>query len=217
MEKYQLIYKIDKNKSSIRLLGEIFFRRNRTSGYFIINNRSIPLSEKLDTKNIKKGELKVYLIFHNINNNKSHMFEDCKDLLYFYEYKPEINHNFPSIINYYETEEDNLFNLYDKCGISENTLLQNIEDIENIEKTDSFQKYSDISKKYQKSSIYQTIQKFYNFLESIKNYTYSFANMFYNCYSLLEIFDISKWDTSNVSNMSGMFANCIRLNGIHLM
>ena len=168
MEKYQLIYKIDKNKSSIRLLGEIFFRRNRTSGYFIINNRSIPLSEKLDTKNIKKGELKVYLIFHNIINNKSHMFEDCKDFLYFYEYKPEINHNFPSIINYYETEEDNLFNLYDKCGISENTLLQNIEDIENIEKTDSFQKYSDISKKYQKSSVYQTLQRFYNFLESIK-------------------------------------------------
>ena len=32
--------------------------------------------------------------------------------------------------------------------------------------------------------------------------------MFYNCYSLLSLPDISKWNTSNVINMSYLFSHC---------
>ena len=36
-------------------------------------------------------------------------------------------------------------------------------------------------------------------------------NMFYNCSSLISVPDISKWNTCNVTNMSGMFSNCSSL------
>ena len=35
--------------------------------------------------------------------------------------------------------------------------------------------------------------------------------MFSSCNSLNNIIDISKWDTKNVTNMSGMFYNCSSL------
>ena len=33
--------------------------------------------------------------------------------------------------------------------------------------------------------------------------------MFYGCESLNSLPDISKWDTSNVNDMSGMFGECL--------
>ena len=35
--------------------------------------------------------------------------------------------------------------------------------------------------------------------------------MFYECYALSSLPDISKWDTKNVTNMSYMFYNCTLL------
>jgi surface protein len=37
------------------------------------------------------------------------------------------------------------------------------------------------------------------------------SGMFYDCSSLLSLPDISKWDTSNVSDMSCMFSGCKQL------
>ena len=37
------------------------------------------------------------------------------------------------------------------------------------------------------------------------------SGMFHNCYSLISLPDISKWNTNNVYNMSGMFHNCCSL------
>ena len=37
------------------------------------------------------------------------------------------------------------------------------------------------------------------------------SNMFYRCYSLISLPDISKWDTSNVENLDGMFFDSILL------
>ena len=38
--------------------------------------------------------------------------------------------------------------------------------------------------------------------------------MFYNCKSLINLPDISKWNTNNVTNMSGMFNGCKKLSNI---
>ena len=40
------------------------------------------------------------------------------------------------------------------------------------------------------------------------------SNMFYNCYNLSSLPDISKWDTQNVTNMNNMFYNCYRLSSL---
>ena len=39
--------------------------------------------------------------------------------------------------------------------------------------------------------------------------------MFYGCSSLLNLPDISKWNTNNVTNMSGMFVGCSSLLNIY--
>ena len=38
--------------------------------------------------------------------------------------------------------------------------------------------------------------------------------MFYDCYSLNNLPDISKWDTKNVKDMRCMFSGCNSLNNI---
>ena len=38
--------------------------------------------------------------------------------------------------------------------------------------------------------------------------------MFYECSSLKSLPDISKWDTKNVTDMSGMFSECSSLNNL---
>ena len=38
MEKYELIYKVDKNKSHIRILGKEFLKKNINFGHFIYKN-----------------------------------------------------------------------------------------------------------------------------------------------------------------------------------
>ena len=188
MEKYQLVYKIKKNKNCIRLLGNIFFNRNKTSGYFIYNNGKHPLKEKFETRTIKKEKLKIYLIFHKIITNKSYMFQECEDLLYFNQYNSEDIHYFPWTFDYHEEkEEENLFAFYDKYEISESTLYQEMDKIDS-----SLDFYSSITNKPQNNSKCSTIQYYNNFLES-NNYqknTISLTNMFYKCFSLQSIPDI---------------------------
>ena len=41
MERYDLIYKVDKHRSHIRILGKEFFEVNKSFGHFIHKNRNI--------------------------------------------------------------------------------------------------------------------------------------------------------------------------------
>ena len=108
IERYELIYKNDKSKSHIRLLGEEFFQRNKTFGNFIYKNKKFRLLEKIETKNIKEDELKFDIIFYKIIYNKSYMFENCETLLKISEFNKEEKQNYSQIINIYE-EEESLF------------------------------------------------------------------------------------------------------------
>ena len=40
------------------------------------------------------------------------------------------------------------------------------------------------------------------------------SSIFYNCYSLISLPDISKWDTNNVTDMTYMFKECSSLTKI---
>ena len=81
MEIYKLLYKVDKNKSHIRLLGKIFLNKNKFNGYFIYKNKKIRLTDRIKTENNKEEELKIYLVFHKSVNNKFCMFMNCTSLL----------------------------------------------------------------------------------------------------------------------------------------
>ena len=46
IEKYELEFKVDKKENYIRLLGNQFFIRNKSSGLFILENKGFSLIEK---------------------------------------------------------------------------------------------------------------------------------------------------------------------------
>ena len=50
-------------------------------------------------------------------------------------------------------------------------------------------------------------------LKQIKDIT-NISRMFSGCSSLIELPDISKWNTNNVNNMKAMFDNCSRLSSL---
>ena len=82
IEAYKLIYKIDKNKDHIKLLGKEFVDRHKMLGYFIYKNKKYSLIENIETKNIKdKNEFKINLFFYKKIYNKSCMFRNCDALL----------------------------------------------------------------------------------------------------------------------------------------
>ena len=121
-ERYELVYKINKNETHLRLLGEEFYQRNKIFGHFIHNNRKFRLIEKVETKNIKENKLEIELIFYKIIYNKSYMFKDCESLLQFSLFNDDKDKNYYSqIINIHE-EEENLLDYYDENKISEKTL-----------------------------------------------------------------------------------------------
>ena len=51
-------------KDNIRILGGTFVKNNRNKAKLMINNKKYSLKEFIKVNEIKKDELKVYLIFH---------------------------------------------------------------------------------------------------------------------------------------------------------
>ena len=204
-ERYELVYNIDKNEEYLRLLGEEFYQKNKTFGNFFYKNRKYRLVEKIKTNNLKQDELKIDIIFYKIIYNKRCMFKDCESLIKFSQPKIKDKQYYSQIISIHE-EEDNLFDFYDEDKITENTLYENIKDIEN------FSDYSAISQKNIKESNNSTILKMYERLKFVpKDNSVILAEMFSFCPSLQSIEDISEWNTDNLIDMSGMFEGCSSL------
>ena len=85
-EIYELVYKIEKDKNDIRLLGNEFFIRNKYRGIIVYKSRKYKLIEKIPIekiKNINDKYLKIKMIFHNRIYNKSFMFKNCVSLISF--------------------------------------------------------------------------------------------------------------------------------------
>ena len=238
-ERYQLVYKIDHNKKYIRLLGEIFFERNKKYGNIFYNHKKFPLMEKFETSNLKKKELKIDLIFYKINYNKSFMFKDCDSLTSFQKYNIKDKYHCNRILNTQEVEES-LFDYINESDYSENTLYQTLNVIDN-----NFLEYSSIKEENNIESKSTTVSNIYNNFNLFNNEKYGFyalSGMFYNCSSLIYVSGITDWNTilkfvinvmdwgrrpifgypnryrryvwnnnNNVSDMSGIFYNCSSL------
>ena len=208
MEVYRLLYQIDEKSEKIRLLGKRFYEKNKSSGYFIYKNSNIGFKEFYETKNINENNIELYLILCQKINDKSFMFSGCKTLLKFDFYDGIYKHYpFRTINNtlLYE-EEDSIFNLSEENNSSENNLILSLDEYGEC------QEYSSINKSHQqKSSNLSTIKSYNNLLKKIpekKNNIIAFTEMFYGCISLKSLPDLSKWDTSKVTDMSGMFTHC---------
>ena len=81
VEKYKMIYKIDKNNGNSRILGELFVKNNKNKLKLIINNKQCKLKDIISIKNIKGDKFKIKVISCNNIFNKSFMFKDCISLI----------------------------------------------------------------------------------------------------------------------------------------
>ena len=202
-QKYELLYKINKNENYLKLLGRNFVKRNKGSGHFIYKNKKIQLIEKIKKEKIKGKNLKIYLIFYSIIYHKQCMFKDCVNLLEFSILNEKDNIEYSPILNLFEAEDNyiDLFDYIDENKDDENTLVQTLDHI------DDFPDYSNIISK-EKNTKSSTIMKIYNNLKPIPNNTkdaYYLNEMFYNCSSLISLPDISKWNLDNIFDMSLLF------------
>ena len=160
-EKYELTYKIDKNKSYVRILGESFFKRNHKLGNIIYENKKFPLMEKIETNILKKDIMKIDLIFYQIIYNKSYMFKDCDALMEFNKKNYTDKEYCSRIINTYE--EESLFDYINESTYSKNTLEKNLNEIHD------FPNYSSIKAESQNYLKYTTIPNISNNLSFIQN------------------------------------------------
>ena len=206
MEAYRLLYQINEKSENIRLLGKKFYDKNKSSGYFIYKSNNIGFKEFFETKNINENIIELYLILCQTINDKSFMFYKCVNLLKF-DFYDGIYKDCPirtiNILVY--EEKESISNLCEENNSSECTLIQSYHEY------DECQEYSSIYKTQQKSSNHSTIKSYYNLLKKIpekKNNIYAFTEMFFGCILLNSLPDLSKWDTSKVTDMSGMFTYC---------
>ena len=208
IELYELVYKIEKEKGDLRLLGEEFFIRNKIKGIMVYKRKKFKLKEKIpfnELKNIKDNELKIEMIFFNKIYNKSYMFKNCISLLKFSFSNNIIKKYNSNSINMFE-EEENLFDDY-----YDNNISINNEFLQYLENENLFPDYSTIIKK-QKYSELSTIKNIYNNnLKEIKDHIIKLEGMFFNCSSLKYLYGISEWDTRNVNSINSLFNNCSSL------
>ena len=77
-----IIYKINKNEKSVKILGSKFVENNKDNCFLLINNKK---NEICEYYNLDKEENKSYLIIKLIEKkyitNMSYMFEGCSSLL----------------------------------------------------------------------------------------------------------------------------------------
>ena len=236
-------------EDKLKILGKHFRRNNKNKGKLILNNKKFDFKEFINIKNINEKQTKVKMILKENIQNKSYMFENCDSIL-----ELKINDNLDYIENqinfeidyYYQENNENIIyeengqKIYDnqeiyrqidfkddEVGIDEdsNTLYENsknnISEIKINSKENN--KNSILIYKSLLQSKYNWINLKFIFCEcpsiltlpdiskwNTNNVT-DMSGMFYNCSSLLSLPDISKWNTNNVTDMSWMFYNCSSL------
>ena len=121
-ERFELVYKINQNKSLIRLLGEEFFQRNNAQGHIIYKNKKYRLLEYVETKNVPEDEFKINMIFYKKLNNKSFMFENCDSLIKFSQPQNDAKNYHSQIIKVHE-EEENLFDFLEESKTKEEDII----------------------------------------------------------------------------------------------
>ena len=184
-----LIYKINKEDTYIRIVGENFYKNNGKNFKMLINGKESKLFEFYEIKNNEKNNNLIIKLIKNENlTDMSFMFCDCTSLL-----------NIDNISNWDTKKVTKMNSMFSGC---ESLII--LPDISNWDTSNvlsmnymffgciSLTQLPDISK------------------WNIKNVT-NLRGIFSQCKSLISLPDISKWDTSNVTDMSFMFHECVLL------
>ena len=81
VEKYTMIYKLEKDMKELRILNEKFVESNINKGFLILKNQRYYLDSLIEIHKRENEEIKIIMILNKNVYNKSYMFKDCKYLL----------------------------------------------------------------------------------------------------------------------------------------
>ena len=199
MEKYVMLYDIQKNNDKTRILGNEFVKNNKNKGKIIHKNKKYSLEGLFKNKDLLEDSLKIKMILSKNIYNKSFMFKDCISLL-------KIKFD-----NYIYNKENNLI---DDISALHTSQSENIE----IEKSMNIIKGNSNHNLEWNTNICAVNEMFLNCLlltslPDISKWDTSkvieMRKIFYNCRKLPVIPDIFKWNTINVIDMNKIFYNCI--------
>ena len=205
VEVFKMIYKKEKAKYNLRIVGEAFKNNNRNKAKIIINNKKYSLDDVLSVEKVRQN--KILMILSKNIYDKSCMFKNC-----------ELLETVSKLISY-SLHNDPLQELNNNIIIRENEYTE--QDFESEENSFSSKnmnidsnEFSSILEKEEKNSDSISIKYLNNTLKLEKD-NYTILNeMFSNCNSLSLIPDISNWDTKFIINMSYMFSNCEKLSSL---
>ena len=197
INKITAIYKISKINEKIRLVGSIFFNKNKNNCTMTIyedeNNKKDEkdLLEFYEVKN-NKEKLKINLTINESVVDYSFMFSGCTSLI-----------SLPDI-SQLELNTTNISNLFSECSS-----LEFLDDISKW-KTDTIVEMSYLFSNCLSLKSLPDISKWNT--DKVRNmkFMFSFAS------SLVSLPDISKWNIQNVSNISNMFYGCSLIQNIDI-
>ena len=191
-------------------------------------------NDKLEQIKVKINKINTFIenqirIYTHVKENLKQIYSVCEKMNnYYLKYNGNIYYNYQTLKNLNEINNiklpeiinnDTIIDLYDEMNdsilirykgsiqplcIFGNDFVENNARCEIIYKG----KKSKINQFFQSSDKIIEIQ-----LIGIKNITNA-SHMFFDCSQLLEVPDISKWDTRKVLNISGMFCSCVSLKSL---
>ena len=194
VEKYKMIYKIDKRNENLRLLGEQFVKNNKNKIKLIINNKQCKSKELISIDNIKADKFKIKMVTKNNIFNKSFMFRDCISLLEF------SSNDFENLDN----NDDEFKIIEEKFDLIEEIIDERDQPFYDCLKM-SASEFSEIMSKKEDITDNTTLLNLNEKMMNINFNNVILRGMFYNCRSLISLPDISKWNTDNVIDISDMF------------
>ena len=223
-----------KSNKYIRILGHYFVKNNKNKAKLVINNKKSKLKELVyyvrGPEKFKDDKLKINLILGKELSNISHIFENCTKLKKFsiydniarledeepLDYLNDITYNNQNRYNNslsLTIKNDYIFSNSSICSINKGWFDDNITKIVDI-------KENIFIDKYQYNFYFNMSRMYYNCfsLSSLPDisewntdYVRNMDRIFENCFSLFSLPDISKWDTHNICNISRFFSGCSSL------
>ena len=205
----------DCEKNSVKIFGSEFVKNNKNNCKIIYENEEYELKEYINIKDNKKEKIELKLKGINNITNMSCLFHKCNSLSSLTDLSKWDTSN---IINmsyiFYQCDLLKFLPDISKWNISNVKYIQgmftgcqNLKSLPDISEWDTSNViymggyFKDLS-----SLIPLSNKEIKEYKENKKEYIR--IGMFYKCNSLSVLPDISKWNTSNVTNMSGMFYSC---------
>ena len=183
---FELVYK---KAEKTRIFGKEFLERSRYKFKIVYNNKEYSLKEYFEEidKNCEQGkEIKFKLRFLRNILNLSGMFLNCDNLILM---KDDVK-------------------IEKICNDNDDSKTDNIENVFSSSETSNF--YDSLNPTESSihciSSSYKNYFSGFTILSSLQEIRVTNMNgMFYGCSSLISLPDISKWNTSNVTQMKCLF------------